>query len=217
MLDLIQKYPFIMAFILGLLPALIWLWFWLKEDIHPEPAKMITLSFLGGMIAVLFVLPLQKIVYDFTQGHETLSFTLWASIEEIMKFVFVYFIAKKKKKVTEIFLMEQINYGDLIGLIETGNMRFFGASLLHIMTSGIVGITMALAFYKTKKQKIYYTISVLIIAIVLHTAFNLFIMNMPPEYLFLMFGMVWVGIVVLLLMFEKVKHIRKTSIFDQPL
>ena len=41
MLDFIQKYPFILAFILGLIPALIWLWFWLKEDIHPEPAKMI--------------------------------------------------------------------------------------------------------------------------------------------------------------------------------
>ena len=56
-LDFLQQYPFILAFILGLIPALVWLWFWLKEDIHPEPAKMITLSFIGGMVAVLFVLP----------------------------------------------------------------------------------------------------------------------------------------------------------------
>ncbi|KKR45403.1 MAG: hypothetical protein UT81_C0014G0020 [Parcubacteria group bacterium GW2011_GWA2_40_14] len=63
MLNFIQQYPFILAFLLGLVPALFWLWFWLKEDIHPEPLKMITLSFLGGMLAVLFVLPLEQLIY----------------------------------------------------------------------------------------------------------------------------------------------------------
>lgn len=236
-LDFIQKYPFILAFILGLIPALIWLWFWLKEDTHPEPAKMVTLSFLGGMVAVLFVLPLQKIIYTNIQNNEALSFTLYATIEEILKFAFVYFIAIRNKKVTDepiddiiyliisalgfvtlentLFLIPGITNGDVLNTIVYGNSRFLGASLLHIMTSGIVGITMALAFFKTTRQKILYTISGLVIAIILHTAFNLSIMNMPERY-FLTFGMVWIGIVGLLLMFEKVKHI-KTPIFDQPL
>lgn len=224
-----------MAFILGLIPALIWLWFWLKEDIHPEPAKMITLSFLGGMAAVLFVLPLQKIVYDYIQNQDVLSFAVWATIEEVFKFIFVYFIAIINKKVADepvddiiyliisalgfvtlentLFLWPGIANGDFLNTIVYGNSRFIGASLLHIMTSGIVGIMIALAFYKTKKQKIYYTISGLAIAVVLHTAFNLSIMNMPEKYL-LTFGLVWVGIVGLLLMFERVKHINKTPDFN---
>ena len=236
-LDFIQKYPFILAFILGLIPALIWLWFWLKEDTHPEPAKMVTLSFLGGMAAVLFVLPLQKIIYTSIQNNEALSFTLYAAIEEILKFAFVYFIAIRNKKVTDepvddiiyliisalgfvtlentLFLIPGITNGDFLNTIVYGNSRFLGASLLHIMTSGIVGITIALAFFKTKKQKIYYTISGLVIAIILHTAFNLSIMNMPGGYL-ITFFFVWIGIVGLLLMFEKVKHI-KVPVLDQPL
>lgn len=234
-LDFIQKYPFVMAFILGLIPALIWLWFWLKEDTHPEPAKMVTLSFIGGMAAVLFVLPLQKIVYDYIQNQDVLSFAVWASIEETFKFIFVYFIALRNKKVADepvddiiyliisalgfvtlentLFLIPGIANGDFLNTIVYGNSRFIGASLLHIMTSGVVGIMIALAFYKTRKQKVYYTIFGLIIAIVLHTAFNLSIMNMPEKYL-LTFGMVWAGVVGLLLMFEKVKHLNKTPSLD---
>ena len=192
---------------------------------------MITLSFLGGMAAVLFVLPLQTIVYHYFKNQEFLSFALWSSIEEILKFVFVYFIAIKNKKVAEepvddiiylivsalgfvtfentLFLMPAISGGDFFNVIVHGNLRFVGASLLHIMSSGAVGISLALAFYKTEKQKVQHIISGLIIAIVLHTAFNLFIINGVEKNLLLIFGTVWIGIVVLLLMFEKVKHIKK--------
>lgn len=237
-LGLIQNYPFILAFILGLLPALIWLWFWLKEDTHPEPAKMITLSFLGGMIAVMFVLPLQKIIYDHIQNQELLSFTLWASIEEILKFVFVYFIALRNKKVTEepvddiiyliisalgfvtfentLFLIPSISNGDFLDVVVHGNLRFVGASLLHIMSSGAVGICIALAFYKSHVKKVLHVISGLVIAIVLHTAFNLFIISRAEKNIFLIFGIVWIGIVGLLLMFEKVKHIKTIQNFNNP-
>ncbi len=238
-LNFLQKYPFFLAFILGLLPALIWLWFWLKEDVHPEPAKMITLSFLGGMLAVLFVLPLQKLVYDYVQNGQAMSFTIWAAIEELMKFGLVYFIALRNKKVTDepvddiiylivsaigftavenvLFLMDPTNYGNFMGSIVTGNLRFMGASLLHIMSSGAMGIMLALAFYRTRTEKIIYGISGMIIAIVLHTAFNLFIISGADRNIFFVFGMVWIGIVVLLLMFEKVKHLRETKIFNNPL
>src|SRR3990167_2593226 len=206
MLGLIQKYPFILAFILGLLPALIWLWFWLKEDTHPEPAKMITLSFLGGMVAVMFV--------------------------------FVYFIALRNKKVTEepvddiiyliisalgfvtfentLFLIPSISNGDFLYVVVHGNLRFVGASLLHIMSSGAVGICIALAFYKSHVKKVLHVISGLVIAIVLHTAFNLFIISRAEKNIFLIFGIVWIGIVGLLLMFEKVKHIKTIKNFNNP-
>ena len=101
LLEFLQRYPFILAFILGFIPALIWLWFWLKEDAHPEPAKMITLSFIGGMVAVLFALPLQKLVYFYFKDLQNLSFLLWASIEEISKFGFVWFIALRNKKLAD--------------------------------------------------------------------------------------------------------------------
>ena len=100
-LDFIQKYPFILAFFFGLIPALVWLWFWLKEDTHPESARMITLSFLGGMTAVIFVLPLEQLVFDSIGSQNNLAFTIWAGIEEIFKFALVYFIALQNKNIAD--------------------------------------------------------------------------------------------------------------------
>ena len=229
LLTFIRNYPFILAFLLGLIPALIWLWFWLKEDTHPEPAKMITLSFIGGMLAVLFVLPLQKIVYDYVKDQYTLSFTIWATIEEIFKFVFVYFIALRNKVTDEpvddiiyliisalgfvtfentLFLIEPIRGGDIVGTIINSNLRFVGASLIHIISSATIGICMGLAFYKNRTQKRLYLVAGVILAILLHTLFNLFIINESLGNIFFIFGTVWIGIIVLLLLFEKVKKIK---------
>jgi RsiW-degrading membrane proteinase PrsW (M82 family) len=42
----------------GLLPALLWLWFFLKEDSkRPEPKWLILAAFLAGMLAVILALP----------------------------------------------------------------------------------------------------------------------------------------------------------------
>ncbi len=228
--EYIQNYPFILAFILGLIPALIWLWFWLKEDVHPEPAKMITLSFIGGIFAVLCVLPLQKIVYDHLANQQFASFFIWASIEEFFKFLLVYLIALRNKKITDepvddiiylivsalgfvtfenaLFLMNPIQSGDLWGTIVNGNLRFIGASLLHTMTSATIGVCLALSFYKPRLERLIYLISGLFIAIVLHTTFNLFILRGAEDNIFFIFGSVWLSIIVLLLLFEKVKHMR---------
>ena len=225
-LDFIQNYPFIIAFLLGLIPALVWLWFWLKEDKHPEPAKMITLSFVGGMVAVLFVLPFQQLVYDYTGEQNTLAFTLWAALEELFKFAFVYFIALRNKATNEpvdnviyliisalgfvtlentLFLMGPLRDGDFVGTFVNGNLRFIGASLLHIMSSATIGVCMALAYYKTRMRKKIYLLLGIILAIILHTSFNLFIINKSGGNIFFTFGAVWIGIILLLLMFEKVK------------
>jgi RsiW-degrading membrane proteinase PrsW (M82 family) len=230
-MEFLEKYPFILSFILGLIPALIWMWFWLKEDTHPEPAKMITLSFIGGMAAVLFVLPVQKLIYNYLGDHETLSFILWASVEEIFKFGFVYFIALRNKKITDepvddiiyliisalgfvtfentLFLLDSVHSGNFLDVIIHGNLRFIGASLLHTMSSATIGICMALSFYKNKTTKALYTISGIIIAIVLHTSFNLLIISQAEGNIFFIFGTVWISIVILLLLFEKVKHLRQ--------
>ena len=46
---------------LGFAPPLFWLWFWLKEDVHPEPRKEIMLVFLIGMAAVILAFILQTL------------------------------------------------------------------------------------------------------------------------------------------------------------
>lgn len=188
---------------------------------------MITLSFVGGMLAVIFVLPFQQVVYSYVGEQNLTAFTLWAILEEVFKFGFVYFIALRNKAADEpiddiiylivsalgfvtaentLFLVGPIQSGDIFGTIINSNLRFVGASLLHIISSATIGISMALAFYKTARQKGLYLVFGMILAIVLHTVFNLFIINGVTN-IFFVFGTVWVGIILLLLFFEKVKRI----------
>ncbi len=234
----LEQYPYVLAFLLGLIPALIWMWFWLKEDAHPEPARILTLSFLGGMVAVLFALPIQRLIYDLLSSfgvscftpQDILCFSLWAAIEEIVKFVFVYFIALQRKTTDEpiddiiylivsalgfvtlentLFLRDLVQQGAFLDIIQSDNLRFIGASLLHVMSSATIGIMMALSFYKSKITKAYYLIIGLILAISLHSIFNLLIMN--NVNIFLTFGLVWAGIIAILLLFEKVKKVSNTA------
>ncbi len=229
-IDFVNQYPFIFAFLFGLIPALIWLWFWLKEDTHPEPAKMITLSFIGGILAVIFVLPFEQLVFNYVRAENLLSFTLWAALEELFKFIFVYFIALRYKKIVDeptddviyliisalgfataenaLFLFGSLKNTGVMSAIESGDLRFVGASVLHILASATIGVCMALAFYKSKNTKRVYLAIGIILAILLHTLFNLFIINGVGGNIFLTFGAVWLGIAVLLLAFEKIKRIQ---------
>jgi RsiW-degrading membrane proteinase PrsW (M82 family) len=55
----------IFAFLGGVLPALIWLFFWSQEDkTNPEPKSMLALAFIGGMVAVFISLFLEKYFYS---------------------------------------------------------------------------------------------------------------------------------------------------------
>lgn len=211
----------------GILPALIWLWFWLKEDIHPEPNKFIVLTFLMGMLSVIVTLPIQTFIKSFVAQNTITLYILWASIEEILKFL-AAFIGGIHSKVDDepfdpiiymivsalgfvalentLYLISPLVDGNLTHVLITGNMRFIGAALLHVMASATIGLFLALSFYKTKLWKRIYGLLGMIIAIILHTGFNLFIINLIDKSFFWVFGFVWVGIVILLLIFEKIKN-----------
>ncbi len=74
----------------GVLPALAWLWFWLREDSkHPEPRRLIALAFIAGMICVAVAVPAEKFVQGYLVGT-VMIFTAWSIIEELLKYFFAY-------------------------------------------------------------------------------------------------------------------------------
>lgn len=212
----------------GILPALLWLWFWLREDKkRPEPRGLIMLSFVAGMIAVLFVLPFQKFADTYFTGIVVI--VLWAAVEEIFKYGGAYFSALKKKAMDEpidaviymitvalgfaalenaLFMLNPLMNGDIASTIVNGNLRFLGATLLHTLSSATIGIMIALSFYKSKWMRKLYTFFGIILAIVLHTLFNFFIIEGGGNKMFIVFFSVWVGIILLILIFEKIKKIK---------
>ncbi|OIO30837.1 hypothetical protein AUJ77_01675 [Candidatus Nomurabacteria bacterium CG1_02_43_90] len=113
---LIAWKPTAFAVAWGVLPALVWLWFWLREDRKsPEPTGLIAISFFAGMAVVYFVLPLQQFVVSslptimawsniialklhfLAPREQTVEITLWGTIEEIAKYTTVFFIAFRSK------------------------------------------------------------------------------------------------------------------------
>lgn len=211
----------------GLIPALVWLWFWLQEDRHPEPKWLIFFTFIAGMVVVLAVLPIEKWVITYFSGF--LVILLWAAAEEILKLVGAYLVALRRKAMNEpidaliymitialgfaalentLFLFNILQKGDIITYITTGNFRFIGATLLHILSSSAIGGAIALSFYKSKIRKFIYISIGVVLSIAIHTIFNFFI-TLNQENILLVFTFVWAGIIILIIFFEKVRRIRR--------
>lgn len=49
---------------LGITPSLIWLLYYLKKDIHPEPKRMIVRVFILGMLATIPVIAIETYAQD---------------------------------------------------------------------------------------------------------------------------------------------------------
>ncbi len=216
---------FAIALLGGLLPALFWLWFWLREDKErPEPYLLITLAFIGGMAVVPVALPLQKLAMQYYYG-DNLVF-IWVVLEELLKYSAALLLVLWNRAVDEpidliiymitvalgfsalenaLFIFNPLMSGDITGSLLTGNFRFLGATLLHILASGTVGTFMALAYYKPPTLKLWWGTIGLGVAIIFHTLFNLFIMDSNGSTVLVVFFCVWIGIIAIMLMFEKVK------------
>lgn len=220
----------VFALLSGILPALLWLWFWLREDnLHPEPRSTLTRTFVAGISAVFIVLPLQIYITHITGKNSPEQYVLWAFTEEILKFSAAFFVAIVTDVMDEpidaliymitaalgfaalentLFILNPLMEGDIVRSIITTNLRFIGATLLHVVSSASVGLCIALSYYHSTKIKFLSIIAGLILATVLHTAFNLFIIKASALETLRIFGFVWLAVVILMLLFEKVKTIK---------
>ena len=220
--------PVAAAFAGGLLPALAWLWFWRREDSHPEPRRLVALAFFAGMIAVAVVVPLEKLVAPFLTST-TLLFTVWSAMEEVIKYLAARMSVLKRREDDEpidpviymvtvalgfaaaentLFLLSPLSGGTFIQTLMTGNLRFIGATLLHVLASSVIGVALGLSFYKSRRTKRWYALLGVILAALLHSGFNFLILNTPEEHLLRTFGFVWIGVIVLLAVLEYIKRIH---------
>lgn len=184
--------------LLGLLPSLIWLVFFLLEDrVCPEPKRMVAKVFLAGAVSAIFAaipqlfIKLSIIPAINIDDFSVLAFFIFALIEELVKFAAVYIVLYNEECFDEpidamIYMitaalgfaaLENILYvananSELI--IESISMRFVGATLLHAIASGFIGY-----FWMRKKIA-----TGIIVATLLHTGFNVLVLhsNSIPIY-----------------------------------
>jgi RsiW-degrading membrane proteinase PrsW (M82 family) len=224
----------ILAILSGALPAILWLWFWLKQedDEDPEPIGLIILSFIVGCLMVLLAIWMEKFSLNFIGNSSNLQIIVWATIEEVLKLVGIMAIISGSHIVNEpidypmyfiacalgfaafenvLYLIEPLKTsGTVVGML-TGNLRFLGSTLLHAIASGMIGSALGLAFYLQRYKKIYLFIG-LLFAVMLHSTFNFFIMKGSGENFLGVFGFLWVVAIINILIFEKLKRMKKITI-----
>jgi len=215
------------AILEGVVPSLLWLWFWLKEDREdPEPVGLLAFCFFIGMLLIFIVLPIQQFVQSNVTSNE-FRIICWASIEEIMKLLAVFIVLYKTTYIDKpidwpiflitvalgfaafeniLFLIKPLSLGQATVGLMTGQLRFLGSTLLHTVSSGMIGIALGLSFYLGKIKKKFYLFVGIILAIALHSGFNFFIMNNNGSDLFKVFAFLWVATIINLLLFEKLRR-----------
>lgn len=220
-----ESSQFAIAFVAGLVPALFWVWFWLREDNKkPEPFFLLAIAFIAGMAIVPVALPLQKLAMQLYSGANVML--VWVVVEEVLKYTVALALIFWNAEVDEpidmviymivvalgfaalenaLFIFNPLVMGEYLNSVMTGGFRFLGATLLHVLASGTVGIFLGLSYYLSKTKQVLAGTLGLFIAIVLHALFNFFIMDASGETILAVFLFVWIGIILLFLLFEKIK------------
>lgn len=171
-------------------------------------------------------------VYDIFFSNYTIAFlalVIGVATEEILKYVAAYKGGISKKSNDEpldpiiytitaaigfaalentLYILNPLLLQDTYTALLTGKTRFIGATLLHIASSGIIGLFIAFSYYKKEKLKKIYLFYGIFLAIVLHTMFNSFIIR-GDNFTLIGFITVWVTIIAIIMLFEKVKRIYK--------
>ena len=220
-----------LALLGGILPALLWLTFWLLEDrCQPEPKRYILLCFILGAVSVPLVLPLEKAALGYFAEGSAALLLVWAACEELFKFGAAYFGGLRFAAFDEpldaviymvtaalgfsslenaLFLWTPLMDNDVVRTVVTGDLRFIGASLLHILSSATIGLAIALSFGKPAPVRRRAALLGVILAVSLHTLFNFFILGQGGDATFWMFLIIWLGIIAALLLVERIKIPQK--------
>lgn len=156
--------------------------------------------------------------------------TGWAIIEETLKYVLVAALVLWRREVDEsidlviymvtaalgfaalenmLFLIAPFASGDYLAALATGNLRFIGSTLLHIIASGAIGFALAFSHSLPKHWRSLAASLGLILAIALHTIFNFLIIPRDDTHSILnAFLFVWASAVVFFGLFEVLKYIQ---------
>jgi RsiW-degrading membrane proteinase PrsW (M82 family) len=229
----------------GIIPALIWLFYWLSEDKkNPEPKGLLLKAFMYGILMVPIAFILQWLVNVIFMGKTIIEdisqyaylttliiLIIWATIEEVLKYLAAHKAGLSKIAYNEpidaviylittalgfsafenfLFLLTPFLEGNVLDAIIISNLRFVGASLLHVVASASIGIFIAFSYYRNAEIKKRYLISGFITAITLHTLFNSFIIKAEQ---FTLIGLitVWIATIVIVILLEKIKKLTNKN------
>lgn len=220
---------------LGFLPSLVWLGFFLKQDLHPEPRYLLIRTFLMGMIISPLAVLLQWGFVSLGQkispalfAFDSLSFFLWAAlVEEVVKFLAIKFMILNKPDFDEpmdamvymitaslgfaaienVLILLHSSLDGPQGLWQLWALRSLGAVPLHALAGALSGYFLSLAWFYHHHLKKLIALG-LILASLFHFTFNILIFSFESNPSGLIYSWFWLAIFGLLvhILFSKIKE-----------
>lgn len=221
--------------ILGILPGFVWLLFYLREDTDVEPKREILYVFLGGSAITLVVLGFEYFFHNLLplfnlRPYSPLSLFGLAGIEEFFKFAAAFLIVGRSRYfdipidamiymiVAALGFATIENIGAINGQLResgllsaavgTATLRFVGATLLHTLSSALVGYYWAKGIIN--RSPLRYIFIGLLAGTLLHTAFNYLVLSFKAEITYPIIFLV-LSAFFILNDFEKLKYPQKLA------
>ena len=153
----------------------------------------------------------------------------WALIEETLKYLMAAIFILWRRAVDEapdyviymitialgfasaenmLFLIAPLSDGNFANGFFTGDIRFLGATLLHVVASAAIGFALAFSAKYRPLGRVAAAALGLILAIALHAAFNMLIINQGASTALAAFFFVWVTAVIFFAAFEVLKYFQ---------
>ncbi|MBI4359247.1 MAG: PrsW family intramembrane metalloprotease [Candidatus Nealsonbacteria bacterium] len=227
----------LLLIVFGLAPSLVWLFYFLRKDVHPEDNRQVVKIFVYGSLAVFPAALIQLGIFDslsFWESSLTKTvFILFLGValsEEILK----YWVVKDKilngphfDEPTDLplyLIISSLGFAaseNILVIIGPGifNLspaqtiaislfRFVSATFLHALASGTLGIFLALSLYQPAKR-IKLSLIGFVLAISLHGLYNFSIMIIEGNVRFLIPVLILINLaLVLSLGFRKLKEMK---------
>lgn len=230
-----MNYFFLIIF--GLAPSIIWLFYFLRKDSHPENNSQVFKIFIYGALTVLPAALIQFGIFETTRFIQPSSFKTFlmmffgvALIEELLKYLVVKDKIMNSPHFDEPMDLPLYMIISALGFAAIENIlaiigpspfsmslgktimisfyRFVSAVFLHALASGTFGFFAALAIYKPKERKKLLLIG-FSTAVFLHGLYNFSIMVIEGSARFLIPFLILMNLaLVLSLGFRKLKEIK---------
>lgn len=222
-------YSLIPVIILAVLPSLIWLFFYLKEDIHPEPKYWLFVIFVMGIALAPLVIFLEMALNKW--GNGALIFLIAPLVEETAKYGVIHLALNKNPVLDEpvdgmiyvivaalgfaaienvfaIFSFIPVgSSGYLNATLNFMSMRFISAVALHGLASGIAGYYFAKFYFIETNWG--FILKGLFLATVLHGTYNFLITKNGEIFPVILTGIILGAAAVLVIyLFNRLKHYR---------
>jgi RsiW-degrading membrane proteinase PrsW (M82 family) len=195
---------------LSFLFPFLWIFYFYKKDKHPEPILWLMVAFILGISSALISYYFQKNTVHFLKDGWQ-RYLIFAFIEEFFKFFLIWlFIFPQKVFDEPIDAMIYMMFSALgfaffenfflilnkktINIVSTLFFRFFGANLLHILASSLIGY--GYAFFIKTRRIFPFAISFLS-GTLLHFLYNYLIISLPPGFI-LVLPILWTVFLVVL-------------------